>query len=242
MAKIEAYCTNCGSLINVDDSKQKATCIFCGQEIDTAKAVSLNSDNESRMLVQKAAAEKAREEAAARKEMQKSGARDMPAKQKAEKTQGPKQEVILKPLPARTKLILLASFVGFALVIAAIFVPLIITRNANRLSFRDTISSSFGIEDPDSAITFKYNDNRELMLSTKDMLGEEGAREIYEKYVSVYSEAYGIDRSKAEKKTTVVIFDKEGRYTCSYKDGKMNVSFETGSPTHTPQPTAAASN
>ena len=242
MAKTEAYCTNCGSLINVDDSKDKTKCIFCGQEMDTAKAISLNTDSESRMLIQKTADEKAREEAAARKELQKSGDKGMAAKQTTAKAQGPKQEVILKPLPARTKLILLASFLGFALIIAAILVPLIITRNANRLSFRETIGSSFAIEDTESAITFKYNDNRELMLSSEDVLAEEGAREIYEKYVALYAEAYNIDRAKAEKKITVIIFDKEGRYICSYKDGKADVSFETGSPTHTPEPTTAFTN
>jgi len=237
MAKKEAYCTHCGSLINVDDSKDKAKCIFCGQEMDTARAIELNNDSESRMLLQKAADEKAREVAASRKDKEKLSMKEMAERAKEEKAKGPKQEIVLKPLPMKTKLILLASFLGFAIIIAAIYIPLLTIRNANRVSLRESMGTQFEIEDPGSDIAFLYNDNRYLTLSTKDTVGEEGAQDIYDTYISLYAQVYGADEAKVREKIIVTIFDAEGRYVCSYRDGDASVVFETGSPTHTPEPT-----
>ncbi|MDD4328140.1 MAG: hypothetical protein PHU83_07900, partial [Eubacteriales bacterium] len=146
----------------------------------------------------------------------------------------PKQEIVLRPLPMKTKLIILVSFLGIVAIIAAVFVPLIMTRNANRAAIEDRLSNSLGYEITSQA--FKYNDNREFILSVKDTVEEAGAIEIFEKYASVYSEVTGKDAGSVKQAVTVIVFDAEGRYICQYKDGSISAVFETGTPTHTPTP------
>lgn len=238
MSKTEAYCTHCGSLINVDDSKEKSKCIFCGEEMETAKALALNTNSEARLLLQNAASEKSKEESSVRKEQEKLSMKEMAAKAKANAAKGPKQEIVLRPLPMKTKLIILVSFLGIVAIIAAVFVPLIMTRNANRAAIEDRLSNSLGYEITSQA--FKYNDNREFILSVKDTVEEAGAIEIFEKYASVYSEVTGKDAGSVKQAVTVIVFDAEGRYICQYKDGSISAVFETGTPTHTPTPEPTA--
>lgn len=240
MSKTEAYCTHCGSLINVDDSKEKSKCIFCGEEMETAKALALNTNSEARLLLQNAAAEKSKEESSVRKEQEKLSMKEMAAKAKANAnaSKGPKQEIVLRPLPMKTKLIILVSFLGIVAIIAAVFVPLIMTRNANRAAIEDRLSNSLGYEITSQA--FKYNDNREFILSVKDTVEEAGAIEIFEKYASVYSEVTGKDAGSVKQAITVIVFDAEGRYICQYNDGSISAVFETGTPTHTPTPEPTA--
>ncbi len=234
MAKKDAYCTRCGSLIQVDEAKEKSTCIFCKAEIDTAHALSLNTDSESRLLLQKAAEQKAKEEAAALREKNKA-AKPSLADMAAARSKAPKQEIVLKPLPMKTKLAFFGSLLGIILLAAAIITPVILTRNARRADLTAELTKDLGIGASDLA--YQHNDNSGFIFVTSDTYTEDAAAAAFETYVSAYSAVYGVTPEEARRKVAVTVYDASGRYVCSYADGKVRADFETASPTPTAAPT-----
>ncbi|MHB1453037.1 MAG: hypothetical protein ACYCYM_03635 [Saccharofermentanales bacterium] len=238
MAKKDAFCTQCGSLVQIDDSKDKNVCIFCKAEINTKKALELNTDTESRLLLQKAAEQKAKEESIALKEknkLNKSSGSEVITTSKA-----PRQEIILKPLPLKIKLAVFGAFLLLVVVLAAIYVPLVLNRNAKRIAMDAAIAKDLGIESTSTA--FKDNDNRKFVLSTAMTLDEGTAIAAFEKYVDIYSDIYEISADKVRSRIVVTLYDAAGRYVCSYSDGAASAVFETATPTHAPTPTQSITN
>jgi hypothetical protein len=232
MAKTEGYCTNCGSLINLDDSKEKAECIFCGEVVDTKKAIALNEDKESRLLLQNAAIAKSKEEAKALKEKTKN-VKPSPMPASPDK----KQELVLKPLPKKIRFAVLGTSLGIIILILAILIPVITTRNANRASMNEMLEDRLDISITSQG--YKFNNNRELALATDEAITQEDAVGIYETYLSIYAQTYGISEQEAMEKITVTIYfygEESGRYVCSYSQGEVRALFETGTPTHSPTP------
>jgi hypothetical protein len=237
MAKTDAFCTQCGSLIQIDDTRPKNVCIFCKAEVDTKKALELNTDTESRLLLQKAAEQKAKEESLARKEkMGKAPKTDTTAVA----SKGPKHEIILKPLPMKIKLAVFGVFMALVLLLTAIFVPLILSRNARRSQMDSALAKELGIQT--TSTSYKFNDNREYVLATATTLDEGKAVTAFEKYVKIYGEAYGVSEENIRRKIVVTIYDPTGRYVCSDDDGTTVVVFDTATPTHTPVPTQSITN
>lgn len=234
MGKAEAFCTQCGSLIVIDDSKEKNTCLFCGGTVTTAKALELKTDPGTRTLLQKEAEQKAADAAKAKKEQQKQSG------QKAVSTapaSGPKQTVVIRPIPLKIKLILIGILVGIVLVLSGIFVPTILNRNAKR----DVISAQLTEKMPFTAqsYAFKFNDNHEFLIATNEDLDEGAAMEAYESYLGIYQAAYSISADKTQEKVTMKLYAANGLYSFDSKDGEILVSFTTATPT--PTPTTAAS-
>lgn len=232
MAKKEGYCSECGSLLNFDDSKDKILCIFCGEEVDTKKALDLNEDNESRINIQKVAEEKAKIEAAKRKERQKN-AKPTPKDIIKDKQNSPKEEIVLKPLPKKMKIALIAVPLSLVVVLFAIFVPLLTSRNAKRITMHESMEKEFKISI--DSYSYNYNNNRELVISTDNKITEADALTIYNSYMQIYAKTYDITTEKANEKLTVIIYfhggdneDESGRYIIKYVDENLKIKFETG--------------
>lgn len=229
MGKKEAYCTQCGSLINIDDSKDKNKCLFCGAEIVTEKALKLNDDTESRLLIQKAAEQKAKEEAKDKKKDQPKSAKNTQPAVPAQK-----EIIVMKPLPLKTKIIIFASLIAVVAILSGIFVPTITIRNQKRSLFEGQITGALTYKLESYA--FKYNDNREFVVATSSELSRPDAEKTYNAYASMYTDAYGISETSAQKKLSVKIYAKNGLYSCDKKSGTLNVSFTTATPTPTMTP------
>jgi len=244
MGKTEAFCTQCGSLINIDDNKDKNKCLFCGTEIVTTKALDLKSDPQTRAMLQKEAEQKAIEAAKAKKEQQKLNKGSKPD---AVAVPAAKQVVVITPIPFKTKMTILGIFVGFVLLLSAIFIPTILNRNAKRdvLSAQLKQKISFNIKNPsDNAeynISFNYNDNHELLLASDADLTETAAKEAYQTYLTIYKEAYSISTEKAQNRITVKVYAKNGLYQCKNVKGIVTVQFDTATPTPTPTLVPASS-
>lgn len=238
MAKKDAFCTQCGSLVQIDDSKDKNVCIFCKAEISTKKALELNTDTESRLLLQKAAEQKSKEESIALKEknkLSKASGHDEITTSKA-----PKMEIILKPLPLKIKLAVFGAFMLLVVTLTAIYVPLVLNRNEKRETMNAVIVKELGIES--TSTTYKDNNNRKFVLATAMTLNEGMAIAAFEKYVDIYSNIYEVSPDKVRSKIVVTLYDTAGRYICSYSDGAVNAVFETATPTHVPTPTQSITN
>lgn len=234
MAKTEAFCTQCGSLINIDDSKDKSKCLFCGTEIDTAKALNLKGDSESRLAIQKEAEKKAVEEAKIKKDAAK-----LNKGTKSDSTPQPpavKEEVVIRPLPLKTKLILFGAFLGIVAILCGIFIPTILTRNEKRELFSPKLQQ---IQFPLQSYAFKYNDNRELIVATGSEIREEDARAAYETYSVMYKNAYDISSEKTMSKLVVKVYAKNGLFICKGVGGVLATTFTTSTPTPTTAPTTA---
>ena len=236
MAKKEGFCTQCGSLITIDDSKEKVNCIFCGAENITRDALALNEDNETREQLQKKAQEEAKETAAREK---KSGKNKPAVKKDTSKPAVKKTEevTIIKPVPKKTILTMVAGFVLFFAITAAILVPLILSRNSNRAAMDEKIQSEMPVSIEDH--TFLYMNNRELLIVTKDSVDEEKVKEVFQKYVNLYSEQYSVSPEDVMTRLKTSVYSPEGVYKCEYPDNVIVCTFSTATPTATPEPTTA---
>jgi len=236
MAKKDGFCTQCGSLITIDDSKEKISCIFCGAENITKDSLALNEDNETREELQKKAQEEAKEIAATEKKNKK----NKPAvKKDTEKTVVKKTEevTIIHPLPKKTILTMIASFVLFFAIIAAVLVPMIMMRNSNRAAMDERIQSAISIQVEDH--TFMYMRNSELLIVTKDSINEAGALDVYQDYLSLYTTQYSVNKEDVMHKLKVRVYSPDGVYICQYLNNELVCSFSTATPTATPEPTTA---
>lgn len=234
MAKKEAFCTKCGSLINIDESKAKNSCLFCGSEVETKNALGLKDDSEARLALQKESEKKAREEAAAKRQLQKQG---KPAKTETSgvPAKTTKEIIVMKPLPLKTKLIIFGSMIGILVIIAAIFIPTILSRNQKRALLNTELNQNVEFEIKSHA--FKFNDNHELSLATDSSIAESLAESTYQSYIQIYSKAYGVTSERAEGKLVVRIYAKNGLYVCKNLRGTFFIGFETSAPTPTLAPT-----
>lgn len=236
MGKTEAFCTKCGSLINIDDTKNINKCIFCGIEVETKKALDLKTDDQTRLAIQKEAQANEKELAKSKKNEVKSN-----KSSKVEPvTPAVKEIIVMKPLPFKTKLIMILSIVAVIAIIAGYFVPTIINRNAKRTEF----SSQFTEELPFAikSYSFKFNDNREFLVATDIDISEGTATTAYEAYVNMYSKIYNASKESVLKKLTVRVYGKNGLFICRQSDGKLLVLFETSTPTPSPVPTQSIKN
>ncbi|MHB1483212.1 MAG: hypothetical protein ACYCYI_00985 [Saccharofermentanales bacterium] len=234
MAKNEAFCTKCGSLINIDDSKEKNKCLFCGSEVATKNALELKNNTEARLALQKEAESKAKEDAATKKQLQKQIKTDKPdtAASSAAVT---KEIVVLKPMPLKMKLILFGSLIGMLVILAGVFIPTILSRNQKRSLMTTQLDQK--IEFSIKSQAFKFNDNRELYLATDSSVAENLAKSTYQTYMQIYTEAYHTTAAKAENKLVVRLYAKNGLYVCENIQGTLFVDFETSTPTPTTVPT-----
>jgi len=232
MSKTEAFCTQCGSLINIEDSKDKNKCLFCGTEVITANALDLKNDSEKRSVLQKDAEKKAVDDAKTKKERQK-----QIKGPKAEAVVAPttKEIVVIKPLPLKTKLILFGILIASVLIISAILVPTILSRNEKREIFSSQLTQK--IPFPLQSYSYKFNDNREFSLATSVDLTEKEALEAYQAYLGMYTKEYSITTEKAQKKIVLRVYAKNGLFLCKSSNGTITASFVTATPTPTTIPT-----
>lgn len=237
MAKKEAFCTQCGSLIQLDDSKDTGKCIFCGTEVDTAKAIELKADPDTRIALQATAQEKAKEEAKLKKELQKTKGTSSKAKSNAPEVPATREVTVIEPLPTKTKLIMLGSVLGVIAILAGILIPMILTRNSQRASFDKQITQAMPFKI--SSHAYKFSDNREFLVATKDTLSQDKVKETFAAYQNLYAKAYSISSEKASDKLVVKIYAQEGLYVCKYADGSLQTVFDLSNPTPTPKPTTA---
>jgi hypothetical protein len=216
-------------LINIDDTKEKNKCLFCGTEVVTANALNLVKDTDARINLQKEAEKKAADIAQAKKDLQK---QNRFPKTDAAPAAAAKGNLVVKPLPLKTKLIIFGMFFGFLAVLAGILVPTILLRNENRafISAQMTEKVPFTIE----SYSFKFNDNREFLLATGEAVTEDEAKIVYNDYLSLYTQAYSVTSEKAGKKVIVKLYALNGLFECRTLDGVLNVVFSTATPTPTP--------
>jgi predicted nucleic acid-binding Zn-ribbon protein len=244
MAKKEAYCTQCGSLIQVDDTKSQVKCIFCGSEIDTQQALKLNEDPESRELLQQQVLEqsqKIKEEKKKHKpDTANAKSESLAVSKKSSSSKTVRQMTVVKPLPLRVKLIILGIFVMTVIVISAILVPLISTRDAKRHALETRFDAGFSVKVVD--FTFKYHNNREIWLVTSDEVDETLAREIFNEYYAIYEKEYPSLSEKTKAAMKVRIYAPAGLYLCYYQNGILLSNFSTADPTPTPGITTTIGN
>jgi len=236
MAKKDGFCTQCGSLITIDDSKEKINCIFCGAENITKDALALNEDNETREQLQKKTQEEAKEAAAKEKKNKKNkpAAKKDTSKAIVKKTE---EITIINPLPKKTILTMIAGFVLFLVIIAAILVPMILSRDSNRSDMSEKLESAFSIPVEDH--TFLYMNNRELLIVTDESIDEAKAKEIYQAYLSLYSDQYSVNKDDIIQRIKVRVYSPDGVYVCKYLNNEIVCAFDTATPTATPEPTVA---
>jgi len=236
MAKKEGFCTQCGSLITIDDSKEKINCIFCGAENITKDALALNEDNETREQLQKKTQEEAKEIAAKEKKNKKNkpAVKKDTSKAIVKKTE---EITIINPLPKKTILTMIAGFVLFLVIIAAILVPMILSRDSNRSDMSEKIESAISIPVEDH--TFLYMNNRELLIVTGESIDEAKAIEVYQSYLGLYSNQYSVNKEDAIQKLRLRVYSPEGVYGCRYLNNEVVCTFNTATPTATPEPTTA---
>jgi hypothetical protein len=237
MAKKEAFCTQCGSLIQVDDSKETGKCIFCGADVSTAKAIDLKADPDTRIALQASAQEKAKEEAKLNKELQKTKGSSSKSKSNAPEVPTTREITVIEPLPMKTKLIILVSVVAVIAILSGILIPMILTRNNHRTSFDSQINKAMPFTIASHA--YKFSDNRELVIATKEVLSSDKAKEAFTSYQKLYEKAYSVSADKATSKLVVKLYAKEGLYVCKYVNNEFQSVFERSDPTPTPKPTTA---
>lgn len=231
MAKKEGICTKCGSIIQIDESKDKVECIFCGETSDTKRALDLANDPTAASDLQKKALESSKSE-------KKQEAKTPAPQTKKKKTSTVKTEEVttIKPLPQKTKTIIISVALAFFVIIAAIVYPIISIRNSRR----EAMDARLGeISIPVTDHTYHYNNNRAFWFVTDVEIDEDTAKTVFDEYANIYSQEHSVTMDEAKQMLSVKIFDPNGVHTTGYSNDTFVYEFETSDPTPTPEPTTA---
>lgn len=238
MAVKEGLCSNCGSLMRIDDSKETATCIFCWAEVNANEALDLIEDSEGHEFLNETFDEPGLEEKTQALAAQGFGgihvstsARQVP-KKTIERKEGkltPREKVALqnkplvKPYCSKKHLLLItAGVVGFVAVIAAIAFPMYFTREGKKKEIKEKLPNSISFASDQTLYNINKQNNSAITIISPEAIDEATAKDIFEKYASIYSETYGISAEDAKAKIQVKILDEEnGGYAVSLKENEV---------------------
>lgn len=238
MAVYDGLCTNCGSLLRVDDSSETTTCMFCWAESDSQKAIELMQNSEGYEFPNEKYPEPDPEEKA--KIMTQNGVGGViltpqvsAPKKKVEKRGKltPKEKVALQNKPMvkpevskKDKIKITVWSIVFVLVLVGIGLPVYYLRQNKEDEILTHVQDILNKSVDPSRIDIQRQDNHILVYVSEDEITEDEAQKIFENYAKVYADVYEESLAEAEGKVEVELFDsKKGGYRVSKHDNNLLV-------------------
>lgn len=243
MALSEGLCTNCGSLMRIDDEKDVAICIFCWGQSNPEDAIALleNSDGYEYPNEEFEAPETEVMQSALKAqgmgnfnltktiEPKQTSTRKRNIEMAGKLT--PKEKVALqdKPLvkPEVSKKHKWGIAIGvavFAVALVLIAVPTYFLREPKANAIIGRIEEIVDITDVENRVDLTRQDNRVITIVSPDEVTEEDALTTFNNFASVYADEYGISEEDAKAKVEVLLLDHvSGGYRIIQEDGDINV-------------------
>ena len=210
MAVGQGICTNCGSLIMLEDREELCECLFCNCVFPSADALALAKDSEGHVFPN----EPQEKQEGTRKLTVTPVFQDpVPAAvAREEKKKAIVKEAVVeyeispddvKPPKKTVQIIVLCTIVFFAIV-AVITIPRYLTRNNHRTEITNEIATVFTEFKVDTEkdekgyyVGFLINGqkNTDISVVTQDKIDETAALATFKNYASLRAKAYEIDES-----------------------------------------------
>ncbi len=234
MAVYEGLCTNCGSLLRVDDSQEKVRCIFCWGESDSEAAINLMGRDDVEYPNEAYAEPSAEEKAEALKAQGMGGVvmRQEPKVNRKEKKTGkltPKEKVALQNKPLvkpevskKHKITIVAGVVAFVLVLAAIGLPIYFLRENKADEIMQKLPEHVALASSKEKVDLHRQDNHIITIVSPKAVTKKQAEETFLAFSKVYAEVYGISEEAAKNKVEVKLLDNvTGGFRVKIKDGSV---------------------
>lgn len=234
MALYEGLCTNCGSLLRVDDSQESVRCIFCWGESDSEAAINLMNKNDIEYPNEAYAEPSAEEKAEALKAQGMGGVvmRQEPKVKRKEKKTGkltPKEKVALQNKPLvkpevskKHKIAILAGVAAFVIALAAIGLPIYFLRENKADEIMQKLPEHVALSNAKEKVDLHRQDNHIITIVSPETVTQEQAEETFLAFSKVYSEVYGISEEDAKNKVELKLLDNyTGGFRVKVKDGSI---------------------
>lgn len=225
MAIREGLCTNCGSLMRIDDSQESSSCIFCWATVDNQDALDLMEDSEGYEFPNETFSEP---DATTKVEVMRSqglgGVHVVsdPMRQARKVTQRkegkltPREKVALQNKPLvkpecskKHRLSIVAGVVGFVVLLAGVAVPVYFSRENKKAEILARLDKVAAFAEDSARVNVLQQNNSAITLISPDELTEDVAKEVFNSYSQVYSEVYAISEEEAKNKVRVKILDEK---------------------------------
>ena len=231
MAIREGLCTNCGSLMRVNDNNDTITCIFCWGESQSDQAINLfqEQDNEYEFPNEEFEVPEAEEQSVALRAQGLGGggqALTQTTKTKVPQQTSrkrniervgkltPKEKVALQNKPIvkpevskRHKRGLIIGFSAFAIILIIVGIPTYFNRSSKENAIMEGMYQVVQLDDMENRVDITRQDNREVTVVSPVEVTEAEAIETFNKYVDLYAEVYGIGTAESESKVQLRLLD-----------------------------------
>ncbi len=203
----EARCPNCGSLIDVDDRKPEAVCMFCWHKFSSQKGIDLAEDASGHVFANEAQEEPSAEDQAAAfgqtRVVEFGGqmtSKPSPKKAKpkqpgqltaAEKVKLSKKEIVRPRVSKQHGLMILGAIVGVVAIMTAIFLPLTLRREQQRAKLNARIQQIVQQPIEEKAYHFSSMQNKWLLLTLPREVKEQEANALFERFRQERADVYG---------------------------------------------------
>lgn len=237
MAIGQGICTNCGSLIMLEDREELCECLFCNCVFPSAEALELAKNSEGHVFPN----EPQEKQEGTRKLTVTPVFQDpVPAAvaREAKKKAVVKETVVeyeispddVKP-PKKTIQMIVLGTVIFIAIIAAIAIPRFISRNNYRTAIIDEIETVFEPFEVDTEKVSGYyvgffingQKNADISVVTQEEITEEQVLTTFENYADLRAKAYGVDENDFSSKyapLSMRIYSASGVYSMQAKSAE----------------------
>lgn len=240
MAIREGLCTNCGSLMRVNDQEESTSCIFCWALVDNQEAMNLMADSEGYAFPNIEYTEGTLEERT--RAMQAQGLGNVnsartPQVQTSKTTvrkEGkltPREKVALQNKPIvkpycskKHRLAIIAGVVAFVILLAAIAVPVYFLRENKKTEILNQLPQEIPFASDENRVNIQNQSNNEITLISPEDIDREGAEEVFQSYSSIYANVYAISQEDAQNKVEVRVLSENGGFLVSGNGNEVVVN------------------
>ncbi len=241
MAVHEGLCTNCGSLMRLNDEHPQTHCIFCWADVDTAEAIRLGQGAGDHVFPNETYPEPDLETQGKALKAQGLGASNIvqaprqtvaaPSRRQEGKLT-PREKVALQNKPVvkpyvskQHRIAIIAGVVAFLLLIAAIAVPVYLTRENKRDMLRAELPQYLEFAGDENRFHIERQRNSRVTIASPKAITEEEAVTAFEGYAETYARVYAIDLAKAKDRIELRLIDSEtGGYDVRMVNDEVRVT------------------
>lgn len=242
MALHEGLCTNCGSLMRLNDENESTYCIFCWAEVNTAEGIRLGVDASGHKYENVEYAEPATEVKVAALQAQGLGGASVMAAVPARRTAAvekraegkltPRERVALQNKPivkpycaTKHRVAIIGGVVAFLLVLSAVALPIYLTRENKKTALKEKLPTFLAYANEENRLNIERQRNQVIIIVSPAATSENEALSIFQNYAQAYAEVYEITEEAAQAKVEVRLFDSEsGGYNIRMIDGEVKAT------------------
>lgn len=237
MPLVQGRCKNCGSIINVDSNKDDAVCMFCWAHTSPSEAIAIDANPDAYEFPNESMPEPSVEEQSLAFGAQNSG-KNVPVKKSkpaikkssankkmtpAEKVAMAKKELFEPVVPKKQKLLLLGITAAVVILVAALVIPLTLSRNTKREALHVKMPALISGQNlTEQNYSLEGQNNSKLTLVLPEEVSESKLKDIYDSFKLARADVYGLDAADTQDDVRIKVYASNGLLEMS-KDGVNNI-------------------